>query len=161
MSLHFTIEGCNCNCNCNFLPPQGNRLYFTYVGYSNSLPAFHSLHLRGHPPHSFSRFCDSRISSKFSFITSPKHLYLNDGKTSAYLLLTNGHWCHHYSISICCKGFLFYLSICLKWNKKGTSFIDGFNNITDSGSLQQRFIYFNGISRRQLTLICSTLKTQT
>ena len=31
-------------------PAQGNRLYFSYMGDSNSLPAFHSLHWMGPHP---------------------------------------------------------------------------------------------------------------
>ena len=43
-------------------------LYFSYTGDSNSLQLLHSLLLMGHPPQSFARFCDSRISSYSKFI---------------------------------------------------------------------------------------------
>ena len=46
-----------------FLPPQGNGLYCSYMGDSDSRPRFHSVHLIGHPAQTFARFCDSRISS--------------------------------------------------------------------------------------------------
>ena len=45
-----------------FLPPQGKGPYCSYMGDSNSLVRFHSVHLIGHPPQTFARFCDSRIS---------------------------------------------------------------------------------------------------
>ena len=45
------------------LPPQGSRLYWSYMSDSNSLPRFHSLHFMGHPPQTFARSCASRISS--------------------------------------------------------------------------------------------------
>ena len=42
---------------------RGTEEYFSYTGDSNSLQPLHSLLLMGHPPQSFARFCDSRISS--------------------------------------------------------------------------------------------------
>ena len=52
----------------NFLPPQGDGLYFSYTGDSNSPQPFHPLDLMGHPPQSLTRFCDSRISSYIIFV---------------------------------------------------------------------------------------------
>ena len=42
---------------------RGTKEYSSYTGDSNSLQPLHSLLLMGHPPQSFARFCDSRISS--------------------------------------------------------------------------------------------------
>ena len=52
----------------NFLPPQGDGLYFSYTGDSNSPQPFHPLHLMSHPPQSLARLCDSRTSSYVIFV---------------------------------------------------------------------------------------------
>ena len=52
----------------NFLPPQGDGLYFSYTGDSNSPQPFHPLHFMSHPPQSLARLCDSRTSSYVIFV---------------------------------------------------------------------------------------------